>query len=53
MNKKDGNVGVTPGIAKISTRNVNVYYVDKQAINDVSIDVDRENVTAFIGPSGC
>jgi len=46
-------VGVTPGIAKISTRNVNVYYGDKQAINDVSIDVDRENVTAFIGPSGC
>lgn len=46
-------MGVTPGIAKISTRNVNVYYVDKQAINDVSIDVDRENVTAFIGPSGC
>jgi len=27
--------------------------VIKQAINDVSIDVDRENVTAFIGPSGC
>jgi phosphate transport system ATP-binding protein len=53
MNKKDFDVGVTPGIAKISTRNVNVYYGDKQAINDVSIDVDRENVTAFIGPSGC
>lgn len=46
-------MGVTPGIAKISTRDVNVYYGDKQAINDVSIDVDRENVTAFIGPSGC
>ena len=53
MNKKDFNVGVSPGIAKISTRNVNVYYGDKQAINDVSIDVDQENVTAFIGPSGC
>lgn len=53
MKTKDGNVGVTPGIAKISTRNVNVYYDEKQAIHDVSIDVDRENVTAFIGPSGC
>ena len=53
MKTKDFNVGATPGIAKISTRNVNVYYGDKQAINDVSIDVDRENVTAFIGPSGC
>jgi phosphate transport system ATP-binding protein len=38
---------------KISTRNVNVFYGEKQAINDVSIDVDMENVTAFIGPSGC
>ena len=53
MNMKDVNVGATPGNSKISTRNVNVFYTDKQAINDVSIDVDRENVTAFIGPSGC
>ena len=53
MNKKDLNVGATQEIAKISTRNVNVFYGDKQAINDVSIDVDQENVTAFIGPSGC
>ena len=46
-------MGATPGNSKISTRNVNVFYGDKQAINDVSIDVDPENVTAFIGPSGC
>ncbi len=38
---------------KISTRNVNVFYGDTQAIKDVSIDVDMDNVTAFIGPSGC
>jgi len=53
MNKKDVNVGENPGNPKISTRNVNVFYGDKQAISNVSIDVDRENVTAFIGPSGC
>jgi len=53
MKTKDSHVGVTPGIAKISTRNVNVYYGEKQAIHNVSIDVDQENVTAFIGPSGC
>ncbi|HEV7233841.1 MAG TPA: phosphate ABC transporter ATP-binding protein PstB [Sphingorhabdus sp.] len=41
------------GTPKISTRNVNVFYGEKQAINNVSIDVDMENVTAFIGPSGC
>ena len=34
-------------------QDVNVFYGDKQAINDVSIDIDREHVTAFIGPSGC
>jgi phosphate transport system ATP-binding protein len=38
---------------KISTRNVNIFYGEKQAINDVSIDVATEHVTAFIGPSGC
>ena len=38
---------------KISTRDVNVYYGDKQAINNVSIDIATEHVTAFIGPSGC
>jgi len=38
---------------KMTARNVNVFYGDKQAIDNVSIDVDMENVTAFIGPSGC
>ena len=39
--------------AKMTARNVNVFYGEKQAIKGVSIDVDRDNVTAFIGPSGC
>jgi phosphate transport system ATP-binding protein len=38
---------------KITAKNVNVFYGDKQAINDVSIDIATEHVTAFIGPSGC
>ncbi len=38
---------------KITSKNVNVFYGDKQAINDVSIDIATEHVTAFIGPSGC
>jgi phosphate transport system ATP-binding protein len=53
MNEKDAPVVATTAHPKISTRNVNVYYGDKQAIHDVSIDVDMDNVTAFIGPSGC
>jgi phosphate transport system ATP-binding protein len=38
---------------KMTAQGVNVFYGDKQAINDVSIEVGLDNVTAFIGPSGC
>ena len=38
---------------KISARSVKVFYGEKQALNDVSIDIDTGRVTAFIGPSGC
>ncbi len=38
---------------KISARDVNVFYGDKQALQDVSIDIPDRAVTAFIGPSGC
>jgi len=38
---------------KISARNVSVSYGAKQAIRDISIDVDMDHVIAFIGPSGC
>jgi len=34
-------------------RNVNVYYGDKHAIRNVSIDIARQQVLAMIGPSGC
>ncbi len=39
--------------AKISARNVSVYYGEKRAIDGVSIDISQQYVTAFIGPSGC
>jgi phosphate transport system ATP-binding protein len=38
---------------KISARDVSVFYGAKQAINNVSIDIATDHVTAFIGPSGC
>ena len=38
---------------KISSRNVQVYYGDTQALRDVDIDIEDKTVTAFIGPSGC
>mgnify|MGYP000352523923 CR=1 FL=1 len=42
-----------PVSAKISARNVSIYYGEKRAIDDVSIDIPTDYVTAFIGPSGC
>lgn len=47
------NISAGDGPLKMTTRNVDVFYGDKQAINGVSIDVTMDNVTAFIGPSGC
>ena len=40
-------------VPKLSAHGVDVFYGQKQAIKDVSIDIDMEHVTAFIGPSGC
>jgi phosphate transport system ATP-binding protein len=37
----------------MSMRNVKVFYDDKQAIYDVSLDVGKNEVVAMIGPSGC
>ncbi|MGB1473312.1 MAG: phosphate ABC transporter ATP-binding protein PstB [Candidatus Puniceispirillaceae bacterium] len=34
-------------------KNVNVFYGDKQAINDITLDIMPKTITAFIGPSGC
>ena len=38
---------------RMSCRNVNVWYGDKPAIKDVSLDIGKNEVIAMIGPSGC
>jgi phosphate transport system ATP-binding protein len=38
---------------RMTCRNVNVYYGEKHAIKDVSLDIGRNEVIAMIGPSGC
>jgi phosphate transport system ATP-binding protein len=37
----------------IVLRDVNLFYGPKQALFDVSMEVEARQVTAFIGPSGC
>ncbi len=39
--------------ACISVRQLSLYYGAKQALADISLDIPRHRVTAFIGPSGC
>ena len=39
--------------AKFSTRDVNVFYGEKQAIFNASLDIRENEVIALIGPSGC
>ena len=38
---------------RMSCRDVDVYYDDKHAIKNVSLDIGRNQVIAMIGPSGC
>ncbi|MDD3620610.1 MAG: phosphate ABC transporter ATP-binding protein PstB [Desulfobulbaceae bacterium] len=38
---------------RMTCRNVSVFYGDKQAIQEVSIDIGQNEVLAMIGPSGC
>ena len=39
--------------AKMNAKDVSVFYGDKMAIDNVSIEIPTKYVTAFIGPSGC
>jgi phosphate transport system ATP-binding protein len=37
----------------VSVKNVSLFYGEKQALHDVSLNIPRGHVVAFIGPSGC
>ena len=39
--------------AKVSIRDLNLYYGDFHALKGLNIDIPPNKVTAFIGPSGC
>jgi phosphate transport system ATP-binding protein len=41
------------GSIKVSAKDVDVFYGEKQALYDVSLDIADKAVTALIGPSGC
>ena len=37
----------------ITTKSLNLWYGEKQALADITMEVERNHVTALIGPSGC
>jgi len=43
----------TEGPTVIETRNLDVYYDDIQALDDIDLEIPENRVTALIGPSGC
>ena len=38
---------------KVCFENLNVHYGEKQALFDVCMDINQNEITALIGPSGC
>jgi len=48
--KMDGTEETT---IKMSARNLDVFYGEKQALFGIDLDVPEQSVTALIGPSGC
>ncbi|WP_245551642.1 phosphate ABC transporter ATP-binding protein PstB [Gilvimarinus chinensis] len=38
---------------KLQVSDLNLYYGEKRALNNISLDIPEKKVTAFIGPSGC
>jgi phosphate transport system ATP-binding protein len=49
-----GTVGtITVAEPRMVCREVNVWYGDKHAIKDVSLDIGKNEVVSMIGPSGC
>ncbi len=50
---QSASTSAAPHPTKVRARDVSVFYGEKQALFDVSLDVPDKSVTALIGPSGC
>lgn len=53
--ERDGNPKLELGRESIAleVRNLNLYYGETRALNNISMKIAAKRVTAFIGPSGC
>jgi len=53
IGRSDDAVQLEDENIRLETKNLNLYYGEKQALNDISILIPQNRVSAFIGPSGC
>jgi phosphate transport system ATP-binding protein len=44
---------LSPEQVALEIKNLNLYYSEKQALQNISMSIPKGQVTAFIGPSGC
>ena len=40
-------------MSKFDIKNLDLFYGDFKALKDVNLEIDKNEITAFIGPSGC
>ena len=38
---------------KIEIENMDLYYGDFHALRNINLEIEKNEITAFIGPSGC
>jgi len=53
VEERPATAAATAPRAKMTARQVDVFYGEKHAIKKVDLDIRDRQVTAFIGPSGC
>jgi len=53
MSERPEEARPTQARTKISAKHVDLWYGEKQALFDVTMDIAEQEVTALIGPSGC
>ncbi len=51
--KKGSQEGKKKRVTKVVTKDLNLWYGEKKALKNISIDIYKNQITALIGPSGC